>query len=162
MFHFWLTLGTLTCMKADSNFSFSFSICSVRCKRLSFSCRQGDQECLNAPLSLSYNFLTFPSNVKIPTDLFSMSGPYASEKMFDWHVNITSATPRAANVRPAARQNFDLRIGKNNAVVALRDRLEGPQDIELMLTMEITDVYSRYTGYALSKIYLYITSPNVS
>lgn len=146
---------------ADSNFSFSFRF-SVRCKRLSFTCRQGDLECLNAPLSLSYNFLTFPSNVKIPTDLFSMAGPYASEKTFDWYLNVTSAVPRDTGVRPTRRQNFDLRVGRNNAVVALIDRVEGPQDIELMLTMEITDIYSRYTGYAVSRIFLYITSPTVA
>lgn len=143
-----------------------FHLCSlfysVRCKRLSFTCRQGDEECMNAPLSLSYNFLTFPSNVKIPTELFSMSGPYASEKTFDWYLNVTSVLPRQADVRPAQHQNFDLRIGRNNAVVTLIDRLQGPQDIELMLTMQITDVYTRYTGHAVSKIYLYVSSQTIA
>lgn len=91
-----------------------------------------------------------------------MSGPSTADKAFDWHLNVTSALPRQANVRPAVRQNFDLQIGTNYAVVALVDRLEGPQDIELTLTMEITDVYSRYTGHAISKIYLYVTTSTIS
>lgn len=133
----------------------------MRCKRLSFTCRQGDQECLNAPLSLSYNFLTFPTNVKVPTDLFSMSGPYALEKSFDWYLNITNSYSGRADVTPVRRSDFDLRIGRNNAVVTLLNRIEGPQDVELMLTMKITDIYNGYTGYAISRIYLYVTSDRV-
>ncbi|XP_052281338.1 fibulin-5-like isoform X1 [Dreissena polymorpha] len=134
---------------------------SVRCRRLSFTCRQGDTECLNAPISLSYNFLTFPTNVRIPTDLFSMSGPSTADKTFNWYLNMTSALPRQTGVNPATRQDFDLRIGNNNAVVALMNRVEGPQDIELQITMQITDIYSGYTGNAISMIYLYVTEPSV-
>lgn len=134
---------------------------SVRCKRLSFTCRQGDQECLTAPLSLSYNFLTFPTNVKVPTDLFSMSGPYATQKKFDWYLNVTNTYTGLSSVTPVRRADFDLNVGRSNAVVQLLNRIEGPQDVELMLTMKITDLYSGYTGYAISKIYLYVTSDRI-
>jgi len=119
-------------------------------------------ECINAPLSLSYNFLTFPTNVRVPTDLFSMSGPQYTEKNFNWFLNLTSVSPRQYDVQEARRTDFDLRIGRNNAVVTLQNRLDGPQDIELQITMEITDVVSQYTGVAISKIYLYVTSADVS
>lgn len=160
------TRGSHRCPRVSCPSGFSRSALgprrnSVRCKRLSFTCRQGDVECLTAPLSLSYNFLTFPTNVKVPTDLFSMSGPYALEKTFDWYLNITNTYARQRDVRPVQRSDFDLRIGRNNAVVALINRIEGPQDIELMLTMQITDVYSGYTGYAISRIYLYVTSDQI-
>ena len=133
----------------------------MRCRRISFTCRQGDDECLNAPLSLSYNFLSFPTNVKVPTDLFSMSGPQTSEKFFEWRLNVTSVYPAYSSVTPVNRNFFDLRIGRNDAVVSLQKDIKGPQDIELQLTMTITDRYTGYTGTALSRIYLYVTSQNL-
>uniref|UniRef100_A0A194AMZ4 Putative fibulin-2-like protein n=1 Tax=Pinctada fucata TaxID=50426 RepID=A0A194AMZ4_PINFU len=66
---------------------------SIRCKRISFTCRRGDYECLNAPISLSYNFLSFPSNVKTPTDLFAMSGPQTSQKVFQWELEVVNTRP---------------------------------------------------------------------
>ena len=140
---------------------FHFSIFSVRCRRISFTCRQGDEECLNAPLSLSYNFLSFPTNVKVPTDLFSMSGPQTAEKYFDWSLNVTSVYPAHSGITPVNRNYFDLKINRNEAVVALQDRIKGAQDIELLLSMKITDRYTGYTGNALSRIYLYVTSQNI-
>ncbi|KAL3852194.1 hypothetical protein ACJMK2_015867 [Sinanodonta woodiana] len=134
---------------------------SVRCKRISFTCRQGDQECLTAPLSLSYNFLTFPTNVKIPTDLFSMSGPQTAEKNFDWILEVVSARPLQVGVQPVNRSFFELNSQISNAVVALRDRISGPQDIELKLTMEITDRYTGYKGTAISSIFLYVTAEDI-
>lgn len=90
-----------------------------------------------------------------------MSGPFAREKSFQWSLNITSAYSRRADVTPVMQQDFDLRIGQNNAVVSLVNRIEGPQDVELMLTMQITDIYLGYTGHAISRIYLYITSDKI-
>lgn len=140
---------------------FHVSIFSVRCRRISFTCRQGDEECLNAPLSLSYNFLSFPTNVKVPTDLFSMSGPQTSEKFFEWALNVTSVYPAHSGIMPVNRNYFDLRIGRHDAVVSLQDAISGPQDIELLLTMTITDRYTGFTGTAMSRIYLYVTSRNL-
>lgn len=135
---------------------------SVRCKRISFTCRQNDYECINAPISLSYNFLSFPENVKIPSDLFAMSGPQTTEKIFDWELKVVKVTPLRANSVQVNRGYFDLKVGPGEAVVALNYRVSGPQDIELELKMKITDRYTRYTGTAVSKIFLYVTGANIS
>lgn len=134
---------------------------SIRCKRVSYTCRQGDTECLNAPISLSYNFLTFPLNVKIPTDLFSMSGPSNTRKRFDWVLRVVNARPTQAGVQPINGAYFDLKIGQSEAVVSLINPIPGPQDVELELNMEITDPNTGYSGKAVSFIYLYVTSDEV-
>lgn len=135
---------------------------SVRCKRTSFTCQRGDVECLTAPISLSYNFLSFPSNIKIPTDLFAMSGPRTSQKQFTWDLKVIKAQPLKSGVMTVNRGYFDLKI-KNSAqaVVSLNYRIPGPQDVELELTMQITDLRSGYTGTAVSKIFLYVTGESV-
>ncbi|KAL4226953.1 Calcium ion binding [Mactra antiquata] len=151
----------VTCPSGFSRSSLGPRRNSVRCKRMSFACRSGDQECLTAPLSLSYNFLSFPKNVKVPSDLFSMSGPPSAEKRFSWFLNVTSTYPLRAGVQRVDQTDFDLRIRRNNAVVALLNQIEGPQDVELTLTMQISDIYSGYTGEAISKIYIYVTSDKI-
>ena len=135
---------------------------SVRCKRISFTCRQNDHDCINAPISLSYNFLSFPENVKVPSDLFAMSGPQTTEKMFNWELDVVKATPLRADSVAVNRGYFDLKIGLGEAVVALNYRISGAQDIELELRMKITDRYTRYTGTAVSKIFLYATGSNIA
>lgn len=90
-----------------------------------------------------------------------MSGPPSVQKLFDWNLNVTSSYTGMAGVTPVSRRDFDLRIGRNNAVVSLLRKIEGPQDVELTLTMEIKDIYSGYNGYAISKIYLYVTSDKI-
>ena len=90
-----------------------------------------------------------------------MSGPQTSEKFFEWHLNVTSVYPAHSGIAPVNRNYFDLRIGRNDAVVSLQKDIDGPQDIELQLTMTITDRYTGYTGTALSRIYLYVTSQNL-
>ncbi|XP_062615867.1 uncharacterized protein LOC134277555 [Saccostrea cucullata] len=131
---------------------------SVRCKRTSFTCQRGDVQCLTAPISLSYNFLSFPSNIKIPTDLFAMSGPQTSQKQFAWDLKVIDARPLKSGVMAVNRGYFDLKVQNSaQAVVSLNYRIPGPQDVELELKMRITDLRSRYTGTAVSKIFLYVT-----
>jgi hypothetical protein len=111
---------------------------------------------------LSYNFLSFPENVKVPSDLFAMSGPQTTEKMFNWELDVVKATPLRADSVAVNRGYFDLKIGLGEAVVALNYRISGAQDIELELRMKITDRYTRYTGTAVSKIFLYVTGSNIA
>ncbi|XP_078340478.1 uncharacterized protein LOC111109147 isoform X2 [Crassostrea virginica] len=135
---------------------------SVRCKRTSFTCQRGDVQCLTAPISLSYNFLSFPSNIKIPTDLFAMSAPQTSQKQFAWDLKVIDARPQKSGVMAVNRGYFDLNIRSSaQAVVSLNYQIPGPQDVELELTMQITDLRSRYTGTAVSKIFLYVTGESI-
>ncbi|XP_033745420.1 fibulin-1-like isoform X2 [Pecten maximus] len=132
---------------------------SVRCKREQFDCEQGDEECRNLPFSLSYNFLSFPANVKVPADLFAMSGPQSLDKSFSWELEVVNVRPLRADVRPVNRGYFSLKENNNEAVVTLAYGVNGPQDIQLKLTMNMMQRRTNaYIGKAVSKIYLYITS----
>ena len=111
---------------------------------------------------MSYNFLSFPENVKVPSDLFAMSGPQSSEKIFDWELTVVNVTPLRADTVPVNRGYFDLKVGVGEAVVSLTYRISGPQDIELELKMKITDRFTRYSGTAVSKIFLYVTGSNIT
>ncbi|XP_021357411.1 fibulin-1-like isoform X3 [Mizuhopecten yessoensis] len=132
---------------------------SVRCKRVEFkTCDQNDEECLNTPLSLSYNFLSFPANVKVPADLFAMSGPQSVDKSFTWELEVVDVRPLRAGINPVNRGYFALTENNNEAVVTLSYGVQGPQDIQLELTMNMRDRRTNVSlGNAISKIYLYIT-----
>lgn len=137
---------------------------SIRCKRLDDACAAGDRECRNKPLSYSYNFLSFPQNVKIPADLFAMSGPRSRRRYYDWELEIVSVRPEHSGVMKVNRGYFDLqrKSNKNEAVITLRYNAPGPQDIELRMTMKIYDRNTNvYLGRAVSRIFLYVTSADV-
>ncbi|KAK7102350.1 hypothetical protein V1264_020582 [Littorina saxatilis] len=126
---------------------------SIRCKRVEMDC----PECRRGLLSRSYNFLTFPSNVLVPAPLFSMTGARDPDKSYTWRLNLLSARPLKAGILPAHVSNFKLEESLDQAVVSLSSRVEGPQDVELRLDMNITSFYSGFEGVAESRIYLYIT-----
>ncbi|XP_069142654.1 fibulin-1-like isoform X8 [Argopecten irradians] len=132
---------------------------SVLCKRGQFSCEENDVACRNLPFSLSYNFLSFPANVKVPSNLFAMSGPQSADKSFSWELEVVDVRPLRSNVRPVNRGYFSLTENNNEAVVTLSYAVNGPQDIQLELTMNMLERRTNaYIGKAVSKIYLYITS----
>ncbi|XP_060072748.1 fibrillin-2-like isoform X2 [Ylistrum balloti] len=132
---------------------------SVRCKRIDFNCDQNDNECRNLPFSLSYNFLTFPTYVKVPADLFAMSGPQSLDKKYTWDLEVVDVRPLRAGISEVNRGYFSLRESNNEATVTLTYGIPGPQDIQLKLTMNMLNRETNaYIGKAVSKIYLYITS----
>ena len=114
-------------------------------------------ECRRGLLSRSYNFLTFPSNVLVPAPLFSMTGARDQDKSSSWRLHLLSARALRAGVLPANIHNFQLEESLDQAVVSLVTRVDGPQDIELRLDMNITSFYSGFEGVAESRIYLYVT-----
>ncbi|XP_076468763.1 uncharacterized protein LOC143299444 isoform X2 [Babylonia areolata] len=126
---------------------------STRCKRVETDC----PECRRGLLSRSYNFLTFPSNVLVPAPLFSMTGARDQDKSYTWHLHLLSARPLRAGILPADLRYFQLSKSLDQAVVSLVTRVEGPQDIELRLDMNITSHDSGFEGVAESRIFLYIT-----
>ncbi|PVD24432.1 hypothetical protein C0Q70_14915 [Pomacea canaliculata] len=130
---------------------------SIRCKRVDTDCL----ECRRGLLSQSYNFLTFPSNVIVPAPLFSMTGARDPDKNYAWQLHLLSARPLRAGVLPADVRHFALEESRDQAVVSLISRVDGPQDIELRLDMNITSFYSGYEGVAESRIFLYVTDDGV-
>ncbi|CAE1173162.1 FBLN1_2 [Acanthosepion pharaonis] len=130
---------------------------SVRCQRPNI-CPLRDVECLTSPISLSYNFMTFPSKIKIPTTLFTISGRVIASRYFRFNLNLISAEPQAPGVLKITQQYFNLRITGSSAAVELRQEIPGPQDVELQLIM---DMYNsdkhQLIGQAESKLFIYVT-----
>lgn len=135
-------------------FSFSFS---VRCQRPSI-CPVHNIECLTSPLSLSYNFMTFPSKIKVPTTLFTISGRILPSRYFRFSLKLQDASPQLGGVMKINQQYFHLNYTTNSAALELLRRIPGPQDIQIQLTM---DMYSsdkhQLIGQAVSKLFLYVT-----
>ena len=136
---------------------------AIRCQRQSYACPQGDTECLYAPLSVSYNFITFPSNIRFPTDLFTMRGPKSHHRKLEFELELTSAADPITGESRVSRDFFRLqRTGEFETLVRLVQEVDGPQDVELRLKMHI---YSRefnenepiFFGTALAVIKIYVT-----
>ena len=130
-------------------------------------CPQGDQECLYAPLSYSVNFITFPSNIRVPADLFTMRGPLSRFRRLEFDLKLNEAKGPNTGVSRVGADFFKVKeVGPNEAVVQLLREIEGPQDIELQLNMNI---YSKefqetrpskeeiFFGTAVAKIKIYVT-----
>lgn len=126
---------------------------SIRCKRVSTSCA----ECRRGLISRTYNFISFASNVIVPAPLFSMTGSRLVDKFYSWNLDLISARPLRVGVEVATEQHFTLEKSRDFARVTLIRRIEGPQDVVLKLTMNVTSYYKGFEGMAESRIYLYVT-----
>ncbi|XP_065572222.1 fibrillin-1-like isoform X4 [Artemia franciscana] len=132
-----------------------------RCKRTSVECLSSDNECLRRPISFSYNYLTFTSRIHVPRstgqlDIFTMRGPVwpTSSVKFDLKFVDTRA-PKG--VEQAAEEYFTVRrVGFNQCILSLAKAVEGPQDIELHLSM---DMYHNgaLAGVAVARIYIFVS-----
>ena len=147
------------------NYTCCFSS-NVRCQRQTFVCPQGDTECLYAPLSYSVNFITFPSEIRVPADLFTMRGPLSPYRRLEFELQLKDAHDPRTGVTRVGRDFFHLRtVAPNEVVVQLLRQIEGPQDIELQLDMKIySKEFSRnnggqemFFGTAVAKILIFVT-----
>ena len=149
-------------MQISDSLFLSFRYSSVRCQRVSFVCPQGDTECLYAPLSYSENYITFPQNIRIPADLFTMRGPRSLQRRLDYKLKLLSVTSSKTSVQKVTRESFKLRhTAPHEAVISLISDVQGPQDINMQLNMNI---YSRernsgeiFFGTAVANITVYVT-----
>uniref|UniRef100_A0A0B7AEM3 Fibulin-1 n=1 Tax=Arion vulgaris TaxID=1028688 RepID=A0A0B7AEM3_9EUPU len=126
---------------------------SIRCKRVSTDC----QECRRGIISRTYNFLSFATNVIVPAPLFSMTGSRLIDKFYTWDLDLISARVLKTGILPAVVQDFSLEKSRDFARVTLIKRIDGPQDVVLKLSMNVTSYYKGFEGIAESRIYLYIT-----
>ncbi|XP_015912023.1 fibrillin-1 isoform X2 [Parasteatoda tepidariorum] len=132
-----------------------------RCKRVTRDCQTGD--CLKEPLSYSYNYITFVSNMRLPlsgqVDLFTMRGPSFQSTTVQFELQLTSARAPPGTT-PATKDYFHLRrTAYNEAMIALTKSITGPQEIELDLVMKIYH-NGLYGGTAVAKIFLFVTEYN--
>lgn len=131
----------------------------MRCARQTFVCPQGNVECLTAPLSLSYNFLTLrASRIRIPTELFTMRGPDTYPRI-EFDLDVKSVTQLQRNSIAVIKDNFRLRVDpaqQNVAVVSVVLPIQGGQDIKLQLNMNIYND-DGFFGTATATITIYAT-----
>jgi len=59
-------------------------------------------------------------------------------------------------VTPVTKSSFRLKTGMHQATLTLSESIQGPQDIELELLMEMY-YQARFTGSALARIYIFVT-----
>ena len=119
---------------------------------------------MRKPISLSYNFITLVSNLRIaivnPNDLginlFTMQSAryYTLTTKFTLDLKNVRA---GRDVEKARRDFFRLKQPEpHRAIVALVKPIEGPQDIELELRM---DMYQKgkYYASAVANIFIFVT-----
>ena len=135
----------------------------VRCQRKSFVCGQGDTECLFAPLFYAIHLLSLPSNLQIPADLFTMHVQYNPYRRFEFELVLNSAQdPTTGEVR-VTKDFFQLKSRTDyQAVLQLLRNIDGPQDVELQINMNVYSVEfendeEKFLGTAVAKIKLFIT-----
>uniref|UniRef100_A0A182N3D6 EGF-like domain-containing protein n=1 Tax=Anopheles dirus TaxID=7168 RepID=A0A182N3D6_9DIPT len=129
-----------------------------RCERTNRYCTVGDMECLRRPHSYSYNFLTIVSNILLPPGgrgLFSLAGPQYFQ-MIDFDLKLVTVDA-APHVRPVDIHYFGLEKRTNEAQLNLLKSIEGPQDIELELSMNVFQNGELY-GTNVAKLFLMISA----
>ena len=101
-----------------------------RCKKTAV-CSERDFQCLKEPLTISKNYISFTSNIRVPSigyvDMFTMRGPNWVGAIMHFTLEMKSQrSPQG--IPPATRQHFLLRRPTpNQAVVALAKSITGPQ-----------------------------------
>lgn len=111
---------------------------NVKCQRKTFICPQGDAECLYAPLSYSTNFITFPTRIRTPADLFTMRGPLSPYRRLAFDLKLISAKdPRTGEAR-VNRAYFAVRQVGRTARIVFHKLPIVTQDLpELIITVNL-------------------------
>ncbi|XP_033168224.1 fibulin-1 isoform X1 [Drosophila mauritiana] len=125
-------------------------------------CRQNlnfceGEECYTQPSAFTYNFITFVSKLMIPPEgrtIFTLRGPLWYDNIeFDLKIVRIQAN---TNIQRAADGSFDTLQNNNQVNVILKKSLEGPQDIELELSMTVyTNGMPR--GKSVAKLFLFVS-----
>ncbi|KAK0416563.1 hypothetical protein QR680_012565 [Steinernema hermaphroditum] len=138
------------------------------CKRLT------ETQCRKHPVHVSWQYIAIPRHVNISSQrtsvvLFSMKGPGAPEYNMQFELQLLNAKSENPSVLPAIRSNFLLQKGteRNSAVIALRDSLDGPQAVELELTLRL-QVNGEFRNKFIANLIIYVSKykpqivPNVN
>ncbi|XP_012277054.1 fibrillin-1 [Orussus abietinus] len=131
-----------------------------RCVRASRYCLSGDLSCLRSPSHYSYNFITFVSMLPVPPsgqlELFTMRGTHHSESTIRFSMALVAARAPPGVTR-ATESCFALRRpAPFQAILVLTRSIQGPQEVELDLSMEIYH-NSMFAGSAVAKLLIYVS-----
>ncbi|XP_054745584.1 fibulin-1 isoform X2 [Anastrepha obliqua] len=126
-----------------------------RCRLTNNLC-EGD-ECYSKPSAYTYNFITLISKLSIPPEgriIFSLRGPLWYDAI-DFDLKIIKIQA-AANIEKALGNHFDTIKGKHEVHLQLKRSLQGPQEIELELSMTVfTNGMPR--GKSVAKIFILVS-----
>jgi fibulin 1/2 len=123
-------------------------------------CRIDNLECLRKPVSISHNFISLVSELRVTNqgvDLFTMQG--ASYYAITTKFNLTIKSVRASKDIEEKADDGAFRLktpSPHRAIVSVVRPIKGPQDILLELTMERYHL-GRYQATALANIYIFVT-----
>ncbi|XP_017126067.1 fibulin-1 [Drosophila elegans] len=126
-----------------------------RCRQNTNFCE--GEDCFTQPSAYIYNFITFVSKLMISPEgrtIFTLRGPLWYDNIdFDLKIVRIQATN---NVKKATDKNFDTIKNNNQVSVLLKKSLEGPQDVELELSMTVyTNGMPR--GKSVAKLFLFVS-----
>ncbi|CAG0882698.1 unnamed protein product, partial [Darwinula stevensoni] len=133
-----------------------------KCKRRHTRCIATDAACIRQPLSYSHHFVSLPSNVEFlrgrrHKDLLLVRFPPAEfgiKTQFTLEHKLSRAP---SSVVPTSRNNFNLRpLTEMEAGILLVRSIEGPQDVELQLTMDMIQG-GRYVGSHVARIFVFVS-----
>ncbi|XP_047357054.1 fibrillin-1-like isoform X1 [Vespa velutina] len=131
-----------------------------RCVRESRFCQSNDHACFRMPSHYSYNYITFVSMLPLPPsgniELFTMRGTHlpGSNIQFTMALLEVRAPP---GITRATESCFALkRPSINQAVIVMTRSIQGPQEIELNLSMEIYH-HSLFAGSVVAKLIIYVS-----
>ncbi|CAD5219992.1 unnamed protein product [Bursaphelenchus okinawaensis] len=120
-------------------------------------------ECRNSPVHISWQHIAIPKQVNISSQrtsitLFSMKGPSSSKANMQFELRIVDVIPESTTVNVAVRENFLLQKGddRNSAIIALRDSLDGPQEVILELTLRLTN-NGHFSGKYVANLVVYVS-----
>ncbi|XP_041674532.1 fibulin-1 isoform X2 [Drosophila eugracilis] len=152
------TRGSYKCTTVDCPYGYTIDPDQKKCRQNTNFC-EGD-DCYSKPSAYTYNFITFVSKLIIPPDgraIFTLRGPLWYDNIdFDLRIVHIQAN---SNIQSATDKNFDTLKSNNQVNVILRKSLEGPQDIELELTMTVfTNGMPR--GKSVAKLFLFVSQYN--
>ncbi|XP_076376095.1 uncharacterized protein LOC143259120 [Megalopta genalis] len=123
-------------------------------------CQSSDLACIKSPSHYSYNFITLVSMLPIAPnkseELFKMRGfPLASSTLQFSMAFVEARAP--PGVQRATESCFALRrTAPTNVILLMTQSIQGPQDIELDITMEV--YYGPiYAGCVVAKVLIFVS-----
>ncbi|XP_055383943.1 fibulin-1 [Condylostylus longicornis] len=126
-----------------------------RCRLINNLC-EGD-ECYNKPTSYTYNFITLVSNMMIPPQgrtFFSLRGPAWYENI-DFELKLVDVQS-PFDVEKATMKHFSTTQMRNQVQLNLLRSLEGPQEIELELSMTVF-MNGQPRGKSIAKVFIIVS-----
>lgn len=112
------------------------------------------------PLSYSFNYISLVSNVPMPPngqlELFQMRGPIVDNSSFNFVLEVKQVMA-SIGVPKTDESYFHMQYTARNAVkISLVKPIQGPQDIELNLQMNVS-INGTYSGYTVSKLFVLVS-----